>query len=176
MSNKIIQNKKKGILFWVSGLSGSGKTAIARKIKKRVIDLFGPSIELSGDYFRKIFKLNKYDKISRNKNLWYYQQFSRIITDQNINLIFNLIGMVEKARDWNRKNIDNYIEIYIKADIKKILKKKKKRTYLKFKKNIVGLDIKAEFPKKPHIVIENNFNKSIDQLSDELISKIKKLI
>ena len=48
--------------------------------------------------------------------------------------------------------------------------------YSKFKKNIVGLDIKAEFPKKPHIVIENNFNKRIDQLSDELISKIKKLI
>ena len=57
MSNKIIQNKKKGILFWVSGLSGSGKTAIARKIKKRVIDV------------RKMKKIKSYRGIRHMFNL-----------------------------------------------------------------------------------------------------------
>ena len=126
MSKKILINKNKGILFWVTGLSGSGKTAIAKQIKKRIVNLYGPTIEISGDNFRKVFKLNKFDKKGRLKNLWFYHHFSKLITDQKINLIFNLIGMVNKARDWNRKNIDNYIEIYIKVDIKKILKKKKK--------------------------------------------------
>ena len=55
-----------------------------------------------------------------------------------INLIFNLIGMYEKARKWNKKNIDNYVEIYIKSDLSKILKLKKKTLYLRNKKNIVG--------------------------------------
>ena len=27
-------NKKKGILFWITGLSGAGKTTIGNKIKK----------------------------------------------------------------------------------------------------------------------------------------------
>ena len=31
MNKKIIRNKNKGILFWITGLSGSGKTAIAKK-------------------------------------------------------------------------------------------------------------------------------------------------
>ena len=83
--------------------------------------------------------------------------------------------MYNRARRWNRKNIDNYVEIYIKTDIHKIIKFKKKAIYLKNKKNIVGLDIKAEFPKKPHITINNDFTRSTEVLSKELLNKIKSL-
>ena len=175
MGKKIIRNKDKGILFWITGLSGSGKTTISKKIKKKISYLYGPTIELSGDNFRKIFGLNKYTKKARIENLPKYLHFCKLITNQKINLIFNLIGMYNKARRWNRKNIDNYVEIYIKADIHKIIKLKRKATYLKNKKNIVGLDIKPEFPKKPNIVIKNDFNKSTDKLAKELLSKIKNL-
>ena len=36
MRKQLIRNKNKGILFWITGLSGSGKTAIAKKIKKEI--------------------------------------------------------------------------------------------------------------------------------------------
>tara|TARA_B100000965_G_scaffold406839_1_gene449447 strand:+ start:15434 stop:15964 length:531 start_codon:yes stop_codon:yes gene_type:complete len=176
VSKKILINKKKGILFWITGLSGSGKTAISKKIKKKIIKLYGPTIEISGDDFRKYFKLTKYSQKERLKNLWYYHHFSKLITNQKINLIFNLIGMVNKAREWNKKNIDNYVEIYVKTDFDKVGKKRKKKSSLNNKKNIVGIDIKAEFPKKPHIILTNDFKRSIDSLSNEAIKKIKKLI
>ena len=176
MAKKIIRNKDKGILFWITGLSGSGKTTIAKKIKKKISHLYGPTIELSGDDFRKIFKLNKYTKKARIEYLLKYLHFCKLITNQKINLIFNLIGMYSRARRWNRKNIDNYVEIYIKADIHKIIKLKRKATYLKNKKNIVGLHIEAEFPTKPHIIIKNDFDKTLDKLSKELVNKIKILI
>ena len=35
MKKRIKLNKNKGILFWITGLSGSGKTTIAKKIKKK---------------------------------------------------------------------------------------------------------------------------------------------
>ena len=34
--------------------------------------------------------------------------------------------MMDLVRDWNRKNIDNYVEIYIKSEIKEIIRRKKK--------------------------------------------------
>ena len=37
-------NKKKGILFWITGLSGSGKTSLAKKIKKDISKKYGPTI------------------------------------------------------------------------------------------------------------------------------------
>ena len=39
----------KGILFWVTGLSGSGKTSISKKIKKDIEKTYGPTLLVSGD-------------------------------------------------------------------------------------------------------------------------------
>ena len=38
---------------------------------------------------------------------------------------------------------------------------------------IIGLDIKAEHPKKPHITLRNNFKKDINACSADLMIKIK---
>ena len=40
--------------------------------------------------------------------------------------------------------------------------------------NVWGIDLKPEFPKKPDIIIHNNFKKSTTQLTSLLLSKIKK--
>lgn len=176
MKKKIIKNKNKGILFWITGLSGSGKTTIAKKIKKKITYLYGPTLEISGNDFRKVIKFDKFSKKARTKNVMKNVRFAKLITDQKINLIFNLIGMYKKARSWNRKNIDNYVEIYIKTDINKIINFKKKSVYFGKKKNIVGLHIKAEYPTKPHIIIKNDFEETLDKLSKELLNKIKNLI
>ena len=175
MAKKKIRNKRKGILFWITGLSGSGKTKIAKKIESKIYRLYGPTLNLSGDDFRKTFKLYKYSHKERIKNLWKYHNFCRLITDNKINLIFSIVGLYNRVRNWNRKNIDNYVEIYIEANMNKILSFKQKPIHLKVKKNIVGLDIKAELPKKPDIIVKNDFNKSLDELAKELLSKIKNL-
>ena len=171
-------NKKKGILFWVTGLSGSGKTAIAKKIKTQISKLYGPTIIVSGDDLRRIFNLNKYDYLSRLNYSRKFCKFAKFNTNQKINLIFAIVGMMNEPRKWNRKNIDNYLEIYIKSNIKKIISQKKKKIYFisKTKKNIVGINIKPELPKNYDILIQNNFNKSLSKLANELISKIKKKI
>ena len=60
-----------------------------------------------------------------------YCKFSKFITDQNINLIFAVVGMMDGIRSWNKKNISNYYEIYIKANIQKIIKAKKRKFTIK---------------------------------------------
>ena len=56
--------------------------------------------------------------------------------------------MYNKIRTQN-KNIQNYVEIFIQSNLRKIIVKRKK-IYYKGLKNIVGLDIKPELPKKPN--------------------------
>ena len=122
-------NKRKGI-FWVTGLSGSGKTSVAKNIKKNQRK-YGPTIVVSGDDLRKIFNFKSYSLKERILLSKKFNKFCKYITNQKINLIFAVIGMFDRMRLWNRKNIENYLEIYIKADIKKIIKLKKKKIYLK---------------------------------------------
>ena len=173
---KIKKIKDKGILFWITGLSGSGKTQIAKRIHKNISKNYGPTICISGDDLRNIFDLKKYTKQARISNAIKFRKFYQYVIKQNINVIFAVVSMFDDIRKWNKKNISNYIEIYIKSDINKIINTGKKNTYKDYKKNIVGLDIIPELPKYPNIIIENNFQKSIKQLSNELSKKIKSAV
>tara|TARA_Y100000996_G_C22349557_1_gene572190 strand:+ start:233 stop:751 length:519 start_codon:yes stop_codon:yes gene_type:complete len=169
----MILNKKKGILFWITGLSGAGKTSISNKIYKRIKNKYGETFYINGDEMRKIFNLRSYDIVDRKKGGIKYSKLFKKITDQNINVLFAGMALFHDVRKWNRINIENYLEIYIKTSLKKIIKKRYTKIYKK-KTKLVGIDIKPEFPKKPDITINNNFNKSIDKLSNELFIKINK--
>ena len=50
--------KKSGYLFWITGLSGSGKTSLAEKILNFIKKNVGSTIILSGDDLREIFNYN----------------------------------------------------------------------------------------------------------------------
>jgi|TARA_B100001964_G_C14105515_1_gene541325 adenylylsulfate kinase len=89
---KLKKNKNKGVLFWITGLSGSGKTTISKKIKKNIIQLYGPTLLVSGDNLRKIFKFNKYTYNGRVSNSKKFCKFAKFVTNQKINLIFTAVG------------------------------------------------------------------------------------
>ena len=168
--------KNNGILFWITGLSGSGKTTIAKKIESHISKKYGSTLTLSGDNLRKIFNFKQFSRKERLSYAITYGRFCKYITDNKINVIFSTVSLFHKVRRWNRSNISNYIEIYIKSDINKIIKRKKKFFYKKNHINIVGKNIKAEFPQSPNITIINHFKKSIDSLANELIKKVNKII
>tara|TARA_Y100000294_G_C8530175_1_gene326592 strand:- start:141 stop:815 length:675 start_codon:yes stop_codon:yes gene_type:complete len=164
--------KNRGILFWITGLSGSGKTTIAEKIKSSISTKYGPTITISGDDLRQIFNFNKFSKKERLNYALSYGKFCKVVTEKNINIIFSTVSLFHKVQRWNKLNIKNYVEIYIKSDIEKIIKEKKKFFYIRKHKNIVGKNIKPEFPKYPDIIIQNNFTESLNKLSKELLKKI----
>ena len=167
-------SKVKGILFWVTGFSGSGKSEISYKIKKEIENKFGKTLIISGDNFRKSFNFKNYDKISRIELGKKYINFLKIILDQNINVIFTVVGLYNDIRKFGRNKIRNYVEILIDTDIKKIKKNSKKIHYKKKQRNILGLDLKPEIPKKPDIKVKNNFKISTSEISKKIIKIILK--
>ena len=165
----------KGILFWITGLSGSGKTSLAKKILPIIKKKYGPTLHLDGDRLRSILNLNGYSYDERLSNTKIYNKIVKLLTDQNINVIISLVGLMQNPRTWNRKHIKKYIEIFIKSEVKKIILKDKKKIYKK-NKNIVGINIKPEFPKSPDITIDNKFDKNLDCLKLLLLDKISIIV
>ena len=122
-----MKRRKKGILFWITGLSGSGKTTLAKKIFPFIKNNYGPTIHLDGDTLRTILNLKGYTFKDRLSNSEKFTKIAKFLTDQGINVVFSLVGLMHKPRLWNRKNIKRYIKIFIKTDVKKIILINKKK-------------------------------------------------
>ena len=167
--------KKCGIVFWITGISGSGKSTLSRKIYPFVKKKFGPTIILSGDNLRKIFKLNKYDKNYRMQVAKQYTKLLRLIITNKVNVLFSAVGLFHKLHKYNRNQLKNYIEIFINANFKKTELRKQKFFYKTKINNVWGRDIKPEYPENPHIIIKNDFKKNKNYLSKELIKEINNL-
>ena len=170
----------KGTLYWVTGLSGSGKTTISKIFYKEMKKINRNTIFLDGDVMRSIMSLeNKnFDKTSRYNLAMLYAKFAKLFTDQGIDVIFATISMFHSVRDWNKKNINQYVEIYLKVPFNIITKRDKNKLYSDAnnnkKKNVVGIDIKVEEPKNPNIVLVNDGRTTIKELARKLLNEVNK--
>ena len=177
-NSNLLKNINKGTLYWLTGLAGAGKTTIGNILFKYIKKKYKNTIFLDGDILRAIlgYENTNYDKASRMSIAMQYAKLSKLFTNQGINVIFATISMFDSVRAWNRKNINNYVEIYLKVPIDTLIARDKKHLFSnaikKRKQNVVGIDIKIEEPKNPDIVIENNNQVSIDDLSNDLINKL----
>jgi adenylylsulfate kinase len=168
-------NKKYGVVFWVTGISGSVKTTLSKSIYPFIKKNFGSTILLSGDNLRRIFKLNRYEKNYRKELGKKYTLLLKHISANKINILFSVVGLFHELHRYNRKHLKNYVEIFIDASFKKTEQRKQKFFYKKKINNVWGRDIVPEYPKNPHIILKNNFKKNKNSLSFELIKKINNL-
>jgi adenylylsulfate kinase-like enzyme len=168
--------KNKGRVFWITGLPGSGKSTIANLIIKDVNEKYGNTVLIHGDDIRNIYNLKSYEKKDRLKIAKSNTNLCRLITNQGVNVVFTTVGLFHELHTYNRKNIKNYTEIFIKSKMRDLMKKKNKRFYKYKTINVWGLDIKPEFPKKPDIILDNNFKFSVKNLGLILLKKLSKKI
>ena len=110
--------KKEGILFWITGLQGSGKTTISKKLKNKIEQLYGKTLFCDGDILRNIFDLKDYSEKGRLKLDNIYGKFCKFVVKSKINLIFVTVSMNHKIRKYNRKKYRNYFEIYVRRNRK----------------------------------------------------------
>jgi adenylylsulfate kinase len=168
--------KKNGIVFWITGLSGCGKSTLGNFIKKDIDKNYGKTVIIHGDDIRNIYNLKNYTRKKRLELGKSNSDLCKLISNQGVNVIFTTVGLFYELYKYNRTNIKNYIEIYIKTEINYLINNKNKSFYKNKTKNVWGLDIKPEFPKKPNIIINNNFKEGKNKLANKLIKKISQII
>lgn len=166
---------EKGILYWITGLSGAGKTTIGNRLYYRMKPQKNNTIILDGDILKKIAgKDLAYNKEDRLERAYRYSALCKLLTDQGINVIICTIAMFDEVRDWNRSYIEKYVEIFLDVDMEVLKARNRKGLYSQKGGNIAGIDVEVEYPKQPDIVIKNNDKQSLDESIQEILKyKIK---
>lgn len=164
--------------IWFTGLSGSGKSTIAKLVKQKLAEEGIPLIIFDGDEVRKSLSRDlDYSKESRDKHITRIADVCKIISSQGVLNLACVIAPTREIREYARRNIPSFVEVYVKCPLSECQKRDPKGHYQKVKegaiKDFVGVTIPYEEPLNPEIVIDTYENSS-EQCAQEIVSYLKK--
>ena len=163
------------MVIWLIGLSGVGKSTLANEIVAGANRDSSNTILLDGDVIREIFGNDLgYSMGDRLKNAERICQLGKFLDGQGFNVVTATLSIFPESREWNRRNIENYYEVFIDTPIEELIKRDSKGLYAKFHRGeiseVAGMDIDFPKPTKADLVIKNSKSEK------ELLSYAKPII
>lgn len=158
-------------VYWITGLSGAGKTTIGKILYAKIKEKYSNTVFLDGDTMRKVFGGDLgYTREERIKCAMRYSRLCAMLEEQGIYVICCTISMFDCVRDWNRENIKNYREVYVKVSMETLLQRDQKGLYsgttAEKEKEVAGVHVEIEEPKHPDLVLENDGEKTPEEQAD----------
>jgi adenylylsulfate kinase-like enzyme len=165
------------MVIWILGLSGAGKSFLSLKLKEELGNDYGEFLILDGDVIRNVFDNDLgFSVRDRNINASRISKLANFLSHNKVNVIVSVLSLFPDWLEWNKKNIQDYYEIFIDVPISDLKKRNNKNVYFKEgkeNKSVVGVDIEFIKPKNCDLKIVNNFD---DVSLKKNLKLIKKLI
>lgn len=164
----------KGTVYWITGLSGAGKTTIGTVLYQQLKEKMDNVVLLDGDAIRNALGNDLgYSDSERRKGAYRNGGICKLLSDQGIHVICCTIAMYDEIRDWNRVNIENYVEVFLDVPYDILKKRDQKGLYSGLDKgdasNVAGMDLQVEFPKHPDLIIDNSGQMSAEYIVNKIL-------
>ncbi len=170
---------KPGFVFWFTGLSGAGKTAIGKRFYEEFRERLSNVVFLDGDELREAFGNDLgHSSEDRKKSAMRNSRLCRLLSNQGIHVVIATISLFHEVQNWNRKNIPGYREIYISVPLEVLSTRDPKGIYARAKKghakNVYGIDLGFEAPKTPELILNNDGTQSIEIAMKIAVNRFQK--
>jgi sulfate adenylyltransferase len=183
LTKGFVPKNRKGISIYLVGLSGSGKTTIAKALHAKLLELesYRKISFLDGDVIRqnlsKGLKFTKEDRSTNVRRIGYVN--SEVVKHGGIALSAN-IAPYQDDRDFNRQLIEShgkYVEIYVNTSLEECERRDVKGLYKKARQGIIpqftGISDPFEEPINPEIILDGNSEVSLMDNVNTIISYLQ---
>src|SRR5262245_32585494 len=149
------------MVIWITGLSGAGKTTLCRALQQALKPKCPELVCLDGDAIRAAFGHDLgYRESDRRTQIQRMQRLAQLLSDQGLVVLVAALYAHPELLAWNRQNLREYFEIYLKASPATLRRRDTKGLYRDAvagtRPHVVGVDIAWHAPSAPDLVIDTD--------------------
>lgn len=154
------------MVIWLVGLSGAGKSTIAKEVYTKLKQKRAQTVLIDGDEIRAIFKHDTtpqaYTAESRYQNACRIQAMCQWLDKQQIDVVCSILCVFPEFSQQNRLLFSKYHEVFVDVPLQTLTERDNKGLYQACLQgemyNVVGIDIPYSPPEQPDLVIQNDFS------------------
>jgi adenylylsulfate kinase len=114
---------------WFTGLSGAGKTTIARRVAERLREMGGPVELLDGDEIRAVFPDAGFSRAARDAHIQRVGHAAALLEKHGVTAVVSLVSPYRDSRDFVRGLCRRFIEVYVSTPIEECERRDVKGLY-----------------------------------------------
>ena len=170
---------QKGFTIWFTGLSGAGKSTISEKVEQLIRDR-GRNIEvLDGDVVRThLSKGLGFSKEDRDENIKRIAFVCKLLTRNGAAVIAAAISPYRETRDYARREIKNFLEVYVRCPLEVCIARDVKGLYKKALAgeipNFTGVSDPYEEPVNPEVLCDTD-KETVEECAVKVIAALEEL-
>jgi bifunctional enzyme CysN/CysC len=162
---RALRNQHRGAVVWLTGLSGAGKSTIARSLEKELFQLSMHTYVLDGDNLRHGLNANLgFAPEDRAENIRRVSEVAKLMADAGTVVITSFISPYRsdraRARSIALQAGAEFVEIFVDAPLAVCEQRDPKGLYQKARagelKGFTGIDAPYEPPEDPEIVVRTD--------------------
>lgn len=174
--------KQRSKVIWMTGLSGAGKTTIAKFLDEALYSKGYVAQILDGDNIRSGINSNlTFSEEDRKENIRRIAEVSKLFMNCGIIIINSFISPTEEIRKVALDIIgqENFIEVFVNAPISVCEERDTKGLYAKARKgeikNFTGIDSPFELPQHADITVRTDLQ-TVEESVNQILENVLPLI
>src|SRR5258708_4012574 len=171
---------QKGAVVWFTGLSGSGKSTVAREVELALVENGKNAYVLDGDNIRHGLNNNLgFSPDDRKENIRRIGEVSKLFAQSNVITLTAFISPYKADRDTVRALLPagRFFEVYCGASVEVCEARDAKGLYKKARageiKEFTGISAPYEAPDRPELVLETGGQESVEQSTRKVLDLLQ---
>jgi len=171
--------EQKGFTLWFTGLSGSGKSALAKAVEFELRSR-GQKVErLDGDIVREsLTKDLGFTKEDRDTNIERVTFVAKLLTRNGVAVLCSFISPYRERRAKSRTEIGNFVECYVECPLEVCIERDVKGLYQRAMdgeiENFTGISDPYEPPESAEIVVHTT-QQAIEESTGDILQRLEEL-
>jgi len=157
--NDVSQNS--GVVYWITGLSGVGKTTVAALLYERLTERGINAVHLDGDRLREVLSAETAHSENERYTLAFtYVRLCKMLAEQGLSVICSTMSLFNDVRSWGRVHTPNWVEVHLTAPMAILHARDPKGLYARAvagkMDNVAAMDMPYEAPTQSDLEILND--------------------